>query len=135
MKKQGLGLVHHGGKEMMWGVGSKTDDYVFLAGVEARSAEDDVPVEGIMAQTTLVLDRIKSRLEAAGTTMENVLTFKWYIKNRLLVPEFYIARDTWFLENCPVLRHERPYGSTLLIVELCLDEMLVEIDCVACMPD
>ncbi len=38
-------------------------------------------------------------------------------------------------KNCPHLRNERSYASTLLVVELALDDMLVEIDCIACIPD
>lgn len=135
MKKQGLGLVHHAGKEMAWGIGAKAGNFVFLSGAEARSEETDEPVEGILAQTRLALSRIKERLEEAGASMDNAVSFKWYVKDRKMIPDFYVGRDGWLAENFPRLLEERSYASTLLVVELALDEMLVEIDCIACIPD
>lgn len=135
MKKQGLGLIHHAGKEMAWGKGAKAGNFIFMSGAEARSEDNDEPVEGIMAQTQLALTRIKERLEEAGASMENAVSFKWYVKDRKMIPDFYLARDTWLAENFPNLRNERSYASTLLVVELALDDMLVEIDCIACIPD
>lgn len=131
MPKRGLGLIEHAGEVMVWGKGAVAGDFVFLSGAEARSDESDSPVEGAKAQTELALERIKARLEEAGATLENVVKFVWYLKDRSLIPDFYEARDGWLERNCPSLVRERSYASTLLIVGLALEEMLVEIDCFA----
>jgi len=89
-------------------------------------------VDGVTAQTELALDRIKERLQEAGSRLEDVVKFVWYLRDRELIPEFYEARDGWLERECPELVRERSYASTLLIVGLAKEEMLVEIDCIAC---
>jgi enamine deaminase RidA (YjgF/YER057c/UK114 family) len=129
MPKRGLGLIEHAGEVMVWGKGAVAGDFVFLSGAEARSDETDEPVEGVTAQTHLALERIKSRLAEAGATLDQVVKFVWYLKDRSLIEEFYEARDGWLERNAPNLLRERSYASTLLIVGLAQEDMLVEIDC------
>ncbi|HSC01675.1 MAG TPA: RidA family protein [Solirubrobacteraceae bacterium] len=133
--KRGLGLVVHAGTKMAWGKGAVAGDFVFLSGAEARSEESDVPLEGIKAQTELCLERIKQRLSDAGASLENVVKFVWYLTDRSLEAEFYEARDGWLARNCRSLVDERSYASTLLIVGLAREDMLVEIDCIAYIGD
>ncbi len=131
MPKRGLGLIEHAGQPMVWGKGAVAGDFVFLSGAEARADDTDEPVEGVTAQTELALERIKERLGEAGASLDQVVKFVWYLKERELIPEFYDARDGWLERNCPALVRERSYASTLLIVGLAKEDMLVEIDCVA----
>ena len=131
---RGLGLIHYGGKLMAWGKGAIANDLVFLSGVEARDEKTDVPVLGIKAQTELALDRVKERLEEAGTTTDNVVKFVWYLADRALEQEFYAARDGWLARHAPELLKKRSYASTLLVVGLARYDMLVEIDCIAVLP-
>ncbi|MCZ7590450.1 MAG: RidA family protein [Gaiella sp.] len=131
MSKRGLGLIEHAGQVMVWGKGAVAGGFVFLSGAEARSSEDDEPVEGIKAQTELALERIKTRLEEAGATLDQVVKLVWYLSDRELIPDFYEARDGWLEKNAPTLVSERSYASTLLIVGLARADMLVEIDCFA----
>jgi enamine deaminase RidA (YjgF/YER057c/UK114 family) len=133
--KRGLGLVHHAGRTMVWGKGAVAGNFVFLSGAEARSDEEDIPVAGIKAQTELALDRVKARLTEAGASLENVVKFVWYLTDRRLESEFYEARDGWLARNCKPLVDERSYASTLLIVGLAREDMLVEIDCIAYIGD
>lgn len=135
MPKRGLGLVQHAGRTMVWGKGAVAAQFVFLSGAEARSDEEDVPVEGISAQTELALDRVKQRLEEAGGSLQNVVKFVWYLADRSLESQFYEARDGWLERNCRTLVEERSYASTLLIVGLAREDMLVEIDCIAYLGD
>lgn len=129
MPKRGLGLVEQGGQIMVWGKGAVAGDFVFLSGAEARSDETDEPLEGVTAQTHLALERIKTRLGEAGANLDQVVKFVWYLKDRDLIDEFYDARDGWLERNAPSLVRERSYASTLLIVGLAKEDMLVEIDC------
>jgi enamine deaminase RidA (YjgF/YER057c/UK114 family) len=129
MPKRGLGLIEQGGEVMVWGKGAVAGGFVFLSGAEARSDETDEPVEGVTAQTHLALERIKTRLGEAGATLDQVVKFVWYLKDRDLIDEFYDARDGWLERNAPSLVRERSYASTLLIVGLAKEDMLVEIDC------
>jgi enamine deaminase RidA (YjgF/YER057c/UK114 family) len=131
MPKRGLGLIEHAGQTMVWGKGAVAGDFVFLSGAEARSDDTDTPVEGVAAQTELCLERIKVRLAEAGASLEQVVKFVWYLRDRELIPAFYEARDGWLERNCRLLVRERSYASTLLIVGLAREDMLVEIDCFA----
>lgn len=129
MSKRGLGLIRHGDEVMVWGKGAVAGGFVFLSGAEARSDDTDEPVEGVRAQTELALERIRERLAEAGATLDDVVKFVWYLSDRALIGEFYEARDGWLERHAPALVRERSYASTLLIVGLAKEEMLVEIDC------
>jgi enamine deaminase RidA (YjgF/YER057c/UK114 family) len=131
MPKRGLGLITHAGQTMVWGKGAVAGDFVFLSGAEARADDTDTPVAGVKAQTELCLERIKQRLSEAGATLDDVVKFVWYLRERELIEDFYEARDGWLDRNCPSLVRERSYASTLLIVGLAKEDMLVEIDCLA----
>jgi enamine deaminase RidA (YjgF/YER057c/UK114 family) len=133
--KRGLGKVVHAGREMVWGKGAVAGGFVFLSGAEARADDTDEPVEGVRAQTELALDRVEARLAEAGAGPHDVVKFVWYLTDRGLEQDFYAARDGWLARRAPRLLEERSYASTLLIVGLAKEEMLVEIDCVACLPD
>jgi enamine deaminase RidA (YjgF/YER057c/UK114 family) len=130
-EKRGLGKVVHAGREMVWGKGAVAGGFVFLSGAEARADDTDEPVEGIAAQTELALDRVKERLEEAGARLDDVVKLTWYLTDRALEQEFYVARDGWLARRAPKLLEQRSYASTLLIVGLAKPEMLVEIDCIA----
>lgn len=129
--KRGLGKVVHAGQEMVWGKGAVAGGFVFLSGAEARADDTDEPVPGVAAQTELALERIRERLAEAGASLDDVVKFVWYLRDRDLIEEFYAARDGWLERNAPRLLHERSYASTLLIVGLAKEDMLVEIDCTA----
>ena len=129
--KRGLGLVHHGGREMVWGKGAVAGNFVFLSGAEARGEEDDRTIQGMKAQTETALDRINSRLKEAGTSIDNAVKFVWYLADRSQEHAFYEARDGWLAKNAPKLLKDRSYASTLLIVGLARHDMLVELDCIA----
>ncbi len=133
--KRGLRLIYHGRKRMVWGKGVVANNLVFLSGVEARDEKTDLPVRGVKAQTQLALDRVKGRLEEAGTSIDNAVKFVWYVADRALLQEFYEARDGWLAKNAPRLLEQRSYASTLLVVGLARYEMLVEIDCIAVLPN
>lgn len=116
---------------MVWGKGAIAGNFVFLSGAEARSEANDATIQGIKAQTETALNRIKLRLEEAGTSIENAVKFVWYLADRSQEQSFYNARDGWMAVNAPELLKQRSYASTLLIVGLARHDMLIEIDCIA----
>jgi len=62
---------------MLWGKGAVAGDFVFLSEVEAGDDISDIPPAGVRTQTELVLNRIKKRLEEAGTRLVNIVKFVW----------------------------------------------------------
>ncbi|MFN3622405.1 MAG: RidA family protein [Nitrososphaerales archaeon] len=136
--KEGLGLIHYGRQLVEWGVGAKVKGvkgFIFLSGSEGRDPATNRAVEGVRAQTRLALDKIKERLEKAGSSIDYVVKFVWYVSKREHRDEFIRARDEWLAENAPNLLKERAYASTLLLeIGLALPEMLVEVDAIAIIP-
>lgn len=119
---------------MPWGKGAIASRFVFLSGAEARRESDDTPPKSMKAQVELVMDRIRDRLNEAGTSVDNAVKFVWYIADRSQIQEFYDARDGWLRSNAPLLMKDRSYASTLLVVGLARHDMLVEVDCIAYVP-
>ncbi len=120
------------------GVGAKvkgSKGFIFLSGSEGRDPATNRAVEGVRDQTRLALDKIKERLEKAGSSIDYVVKFVWYVAKQEHRDEFIKARDEWLAENAPNLLKERSYASTLLLeVGLALPEMLVEVDSIAVIP-
>lgn len=133
--KEGLGRIHYGEELVEWGTGCKAGGFVFLSGVEGRDPSTNRPVKGVTAQTRLCLEKIKDRLEKAGTSTENIVKIVWYVSKRQFKEEFIRARDDWLARKAPSLIKNRSYASTLILdVGLALPDMLVEIDVIAIIP-
>ena len=87
-------------------------------------------------QTVDALDRIKHNLEEAGTSLENVVKWNWYVKdtsrNRDAIE---LAIRGYLGKNAPALAENMPAMSWIGVGELYFPNMLVEIgDIVAIMP-
>ena len=100
---------------------------VFVAGQTGRQ-----PVTGqlggdIREQTRNVLERIKKVLEAAGTSLDNVLTVTTHLTNRENLAAYNEEYAKYFPTNKP--------ARTTVTAILNAPELLVEITVTACMPD
>jgi len=100
---------------------------VFVAGQTGRH-----PVTGqlggdIREQTRNVLERIKKVLEAAGTSLDNVLTVTTHLTNRDNLAAYNEEYAKYFPTNKP--------ARTTVTAILNSPELLVEITVTACMPD
>jgi len=58
----------------------------------------------VRAQTRLTLDKIKKRLEKAGSSIDYVVKFVWYTAKREHKDEFIKARDEWLAEKPNLLK-------------------------------
>ena len=76
--------LYHGGKLQAFAKGTVVKGakgFVFLSGTEGiEDTEEDKVVEGIEAQTRMCLEKIKSRLEEMGSSLENIVKITWYIR-------------------------------------------------------
>ncbi len=141
--------LYHAGKLMPWSKGTVIKDakgFVFLSGTEGRDPETDEVVEGIAAQTRLAFEKIKSRLEEMGSSLENICSIRTYIVG----PEFpdgieadpkwqasFKARTDFLKEHCPQLCYgsNPPAGALIGVSGLGKKEMLIEVDVIAAIPD
>ena len=73
------------------------------------------------------MERIKAILEAAGTSLDNVMTNTCYITNREDLPGFNETYAQYFKQNRP--------ARTTVIVNFGAPDNLVEITSTACIPE
>ncbi|MFC1995426.1 RidA family protein [Chloroflexota bacterium] len=142
--------LYYGGKLQAFAKGTVVrgaKGFVFLSGTEGIKdvAEAEV-AEGIEAQTIMCLEKIKSRLEEMGSSLDNIVKIIWYIKG----PRFpsgvrnspswqkasKVIQEFW-QEYCPdFCSDQNPPASDLIGVSgLALEDMLIEIAATAIIPD
>lgn len=100
---------------------------VFVAGQTGSHPATGQVGRDIREQTRNVLERIKLILEAAGTTLDNVLTVTTHLTKREDLAAYNEEYAKYFPTNKP--------ARTTVEVMLNRPELLVEITVTACIPD
>jgi 2-iminobutanoate/2-iminopropanoate deaminase len=106
---------------------TKFGDLVFVAGQTGRHPITGEVGQDIREQTRNVLERIKMILEAAGTSLDNVLTVTTHLTKREDLAAYNEEYAKYFPTNKP--------ARTTVEVMLNSPELLVEITVTACIPD
>ncbi len=99
---------------------------VFVAGQTGRHPVTGQLGADIREQTRNVLERIKTILTAAGTSLDNVLTVTTHLTNRDNLAAYNEEYAKYFPTNKP--------ARTTVTAILNAPELLVEITVTACMP-
>ena len=99
---------------------------VFVQGCTGRHPTTGEVGKDIKEQTRFALDRIKMILEAAGTSLDNVLTNTCYVTKREDLAGFNEVYAEYFRENRP--------ARTALIVNFGAQDNLVEVTSTAGVP-
>jgi 2-iminobutanoate/2-iminopropanoate deaminase len=105
----------------------KFGDLVFVAGQTGRHPVTGEVGKDIREQTRNVLERIKMILEAAGTSLDNVLTVTTHLTKREDLAAYNEEYANYFPANKP--------ARTTVEVMLNSPELLVEITVTAGIPD
>lgn len=100
---------------------------VFVAGQTGSHPITGELGKDVREQTRNVLERIKMILEAAGTSLDNVLTVTTHLTKREDLVAYNEEYGTYFPTNKP--------ARTTVEVMLNRPELLVEITVTACIPD
>ncbi|MGH8058484.1 MAG: RidA family protein [Candidatus Entotheonellia bacterium] len=100
---------------------------VFVAGQTGRHPVTGEVGRDVREQTRNALERIKLILEAAGTSLENVLTVTTHLTKREDLAAYNEEYGTYFPANKP--------ARTTVEVMLNAPELLVEITVIAGIPD
>jgi 2-iminobutanoate/2-iminopropanoate deaminase len=100
---------------------------VFVAGQTGSHPITGELGKDVREQTRNVLERIKMILEAAGTSLENVLTVTTHLTKREDLVAYNEEYGKYFPTNKP--------ARTTVEVMLNRPELLVEITVTACIPD
>jgi 2-iminobutanoate/2-iminopropanoate deaminase len=100
---------------------------VFVAGQTGRHPVSGELGNGVREQTNCALRRVEKILEAAGTSLENVLTVTTHLTKREDLAAYNEEYAKFFPSNKP--------ARTTVEVMLNSPELLVEITVTACIPD
>ena len=107
--------------------GTKLGNLVFVAGNTGRHPTSGEVGNGIKEQTRYALERISLILEAAGSSINNVLTNTCYVSNRDDLPGFNEVYGEFFTEDRP--------ARTTVVVNFGDSNNLVEVTSTAYIPD
>jgi 2-iminobutanoate/2-iminopropanoate deaminase len=100
---------------------------VFVAGQTGRHPKTGALGKEIREQTRNTLERIRTILEAAGTSLDNVLTATTYLTRR----EDLAAYNEEYAKFFPT---DKPARTTVTVVSLNTPELVIEITVTACIP-
>ena len=106
---------------------TKLGNLVFVAGNTGRHPTTGETGNGIKEQTRYALERISLILEAAGSSMEHVLTNPCYVSNREDLPGFNEVYAEFFTKDRP--------ARTTIVVNFGDPNNLVEVTSTAQIPD
>ena len=100
---------------------------VFVAGQTGRHPKTGELGKDIREQTRNTLERIKAILEAAGTSLDNVLTATVYLTRR----DDLAAYNEEYGKYFPT---DKPARTTVTVASLNTPELVIEITVTACIP-
>lgn len=106
---------------------TKFGNLVFVAGQTGRHPKTGDLGKDIREQTRNTLERIKVILEAAGTSLDNVLTATTYVIRRDDVPAYNEEYAKYFPTD-------KPARTTVTVASLNSPDLLIEITVTACIP-
>ena len=106
---------------------TKLANLVFVSGQTGRHPVTGEVGKDIREQTRNVLERIKTILAAAGTSMDNVLTATTYVTRRDDVPAYNEEYAKYFPTS-------KPARTTVTVASLNSPDLLIEITVTACIP-
>ncbi|PKB78944.1 MAG: hypothetical protein BZY88_15830 [SAR202 cluster bacterium Io17-Chloro-G9] len=101
-------------------------DLVFVQGCTGRNPTTGEVGKDIREQTRYTLERIKLILEAAGTSLDNVMTNTCYVTRREDLEGFNEVYGEYFPAGRP--------ARTAIIVNFGAEDNLVEVTSTACIP-
>ena len=100
---------------------------VFVAGQTGRNPKTGEVGKDVREQTRNILERIKVILEAAGTSLDNVLTATTYLTR----VQDLAAYNEEYAKYFPT---SKPARTTVTVAALNAPELLIEITVTACIP-
>ena len=106
---------------------TKFGNLVFVAGQTGRHPKTGELGKDIREQTRNTLERIKTILAAAGTSLDNVLTVTTHLTKR----EDVAAYNEEYAKYFPA---DKPARTTVTVASLNNPELVIEITVTACIP-
>ena len=104
----------------------RAGNYIFVSGNGGFVNKDGRELKGIEAQTGQCLENIKQVLEAAGSSLSDVVKTTIFLVNTSDFPQMNEVYRSYFPKD-------RPARSTV-VTGLVRSDMLIEIECIAYKP-
>jgi reactive intermediate/imine deaminase len=101
---------------------------VFVSGQTGRHPVTGEVGKDVREQTRNILERVKTILVAAGTSLDNVLTVTTYLTR----VQDLAAYNEEYAKYFPA---DKPSRTTVTVAALNVPELLIEITVTACIPD
>ena len=101
---------------------------VFISGMTARRPDGTIAgIGNVTEQTKQVLENVKSAIEAAGGTMDDICRVDVYVRNMEHFKEIHAVRSQYFKAPLP--------ASTMVeICKMTSPDYLIEINAIAVLP-
>ena len=126
---------HYGGVKQNWAEAVVAGGLAFVSGVSEREFETGrVTAVDVRVQTEIARPKINSILEEIGTSLDRIVKMVIHPRNAKDAGAYYDASLKCFEKECPDLL-ENPPANTLADAGLYLEEMLVEKDVIAILPE
>ena len=106
---------------------TKFGNLVFVAGQTGRNPKTGEVGKDVREQTRNILERIKVILEAAGTSLDNVLTATTYLTRVSDLAAYNEEYARYFPSG-------KPARTTVTVASLNAPELLIEITVTSCIP-
>jgi 2-iminobutanoate/2-iminopropanoate deaminase len=134
MKKKTYPYVS-AGKKQQFARSVVAGDLVFLSGTTGRILETgEIVSEDLEAQMRAALDKIRTALTEAGTSMDHLVKLTTYLKNQKdYEPMRQIEKEYW-QKFAPRLLEEPPASTVIQAISLTHPKILVVIDAIALIP-
>jgi 2-iminobutanoate/2-iminopropanoate deaminase len=134
MKRKSYPLTY-AGKKQQWARSVVVGDLVFLSGSSGRTLETgEVNSDKLIDQLKVALDKIRTALTEAGTSMDNIIKTTIYLKN---VEDYDLMRQIekeYWQKYAPRLLEEPPASTFIQPKSLSKPNMLIDIDVIAVIP-
>jgi len=127
MPRKEIVTVDAAGANPNLSLATKFGGLVFVAGQTGRHPKTGEVGKDIREQTRNILERVKVILEAAGTSLDNVLTATTYLTRREDLAAYNEEYAKYFPTN-------KPARTTVTVASLNAPELLIEITVAACVP-
>jgi 2-iminobutanoate/2-iminopropanoate deaminase len=131
MKKKTYPFIS-AGKKQQFARSVVAGDLVFLSGTTGRILETgEILTEDLDGQMRAALDKIRTALTEAGTSMDNLIKLTTYLKNKDdYEPMRQIEKEYW-QKFAPRLLEEPPASTVIQAISLTHPKILVVIDAIA----
>ncbi len=131
MNKITYGLEYNG-KKQKFAQSVVVGDLVFVSGSSGRTIETgEVSSDKIRGQIKVALDKVRSALERAGSSMNQIVKLVIFLKNMKDYDEVKQAEWDYWTEYAPALVENPPASTVVQVVSLSKPSMLIEFDITA----